>query len=407
MFCCQGVTTIICATGCATIRAVGGRGNELRIVIAPQEFKGSLSAREAAEAMAEGARRALPGARVETVPLADGGPGTVQASVAPTRRGRILRTSVQDPLGRPLQAEWGRLDGDTAVIEMAAAAGLWRLAPEERDPRVTTTFGVGQLVLAALDAGCRRLVVGLGGSATNDGGAGMACALGARFLDAAGSELPPGGAPLTRLERIYVSGLDRRLGGCQVTAASDVTNPLCGPEGASLVYGPQKGASPEVARELDAALRRYAEVVERDLGVTVLEAPGAGAAGGLGAGLIAFLQAQVRPGLEVVAEVVGLHERLRGAGLLLTGEGRLDGQTGYGKTVAGVARIAGECGVPVLVLPGSLGPGWEKLLPLVQGVEPVVGGEATLEDSLARPAPLLARTAEKALRGWLRTREIA
>jgi len=381
-------------------------GNELRIVVAPQEFKGSLSAQEAAEAMAQGARWALPGVRIETIPLADGGPGTVEAVLA-ARGGHRERATVLDPLGRPVQAEWGRLDDDSAVVEMAAAAGLWRLAPQERDPRLTTTYGVGQLLLAALDARCRRLIVGLGGSATNDGGAGMASALGARLLDAAGRDLPPGGGALAQLERIDRSGLDPRLAECQVIAATDVANPLCGLEGASLVYGPQKGASPEVARQLDEALCHYAQVIERDLGSAVLEAPGAGAAGGLGAGLIAFLGAEIHPGLGVVAGLVGLRQRLEDADLLLTGEGRLDGQTGYGKTVARVARIAQELDVPVVVVPGSLGPGWEKLLPLVEGVEPVVRAAATLEESLARPAELLARTTQRALRGWLRREEIA
>ncbi len=382
--------------------------DRLRILAAPQEFKGTLTARQAAEAMAEGARRAVPDARIDVLPLADGGPGTVDAIVEGAG-GRILTTAVQDPLGRPVDARWGLLDDPdlVGVIEMAAAAGLSLLAAGERDPRVTSTYGVGQLVLAALDAGCRRLIVGLGGSATNEGGAGMAAALGARFLDTGGHDLPPGGAALARLERIDVAGLDPRLSDCHTTAASDVSNPLCGSEGASFVYGPQKGASPDVALELDDALRRYGEIAERDLGVAVLEAPGAGAAGGLGAGLIAFLRAELRPGLAVVAEAVGLRQRLQDADLLVTGEGRLDGQTGFGKTVAGAARLAAECGVPVLVVPGALGPGWEKILPLVDGVEPIVGSAATLEDALARPAELLAMTTQRALRGWLRMKEIA
>ncbi|GAG29280.1 unnamed protein product, partial [marine sediment metagenome] len=246
-----------------------------------QEFKGSLTASQAAAAMADGARRALPEAKLETVPMADGGPGTVEA-VVEASGGRTVTATVQDPLGRPVPAQWGIVDGQTAVpvrrgvIEMAAAAGLWRLAEEERDPRVTSTYGGGELVLAALDAGCRRLIIGLGGSATNDGGAGMAAALGVRFLDAEDHELAPGGAALARLERIDASGLDqrlpRRVG--EVIAATDVTNPLCGPEGASLVYGPQKGAGPEATRALDAALRRYGEIVERDVGVQVLDTPG-------------------------------------------------------------------------------------------------------------------------------------
>ncbi len=379
----------------------------MRIVIAPQEFKGSLAASQVAAAMADGARRTLPEAKLETVPMADGGPDTV-AAVVEASGGQTVTATVQDSLRRLVEAQWGIVETQTAVIEMAAAAGLWRLVEEERDPRVTSTYGVGQLVLAALDAGCRRLIIGLGGSATNDGGAGMAAALGARFLDADDNELALGGAALARLERIDASGLDARLRECEVIAATDVTNPLCGPEGASLVYGPQKGAGPEAARELDAALRRYAEIVERDVGVQVLDTAGAGAAGGLGAGLIAFLGARIEPGVEVVAGTVRLRERLRGASLVLTGEGRLDGQTSYGKTVAGVARIAAAEGVPVIVVVGSLGPGWEGVLSLgVEGVEPIVPRSGTLEEAMARPAELLAATTTRAVNGWLRIRAIA
>jgi glycerate kinase len=339
--------------------------------------------------------------------MADGGPGTVEA-VVEASGGRIVTATVEDPLGRPVAAQWGIVEGQTAVIEMAAAAGLWRLSEEERDPRVMSTYGVGQLVLAALEAGCQRIIVGVGGSATNDGGAGMGAALGARFLDAEDNELPAGGAALARLDRIDVSALDQRLPDCEVVAATDVTNPLCGPEGASLLYGPQKGAGPEVAQELDAALRRYGEIVERDVGVQVLDVPGAGAAGGLGAGLVAFLGARIEPGVEVVAQTVRLRGRLRGAGLVLTGEGRLDGQTGYGKTVAGVARVAAAEGVPVIAVAGSLGPGWERVLKLgVEGVEPIVPRSGTLQDAMARPAEMLATTTARAVNGWLRIRTIA
>lgn len=372
----------------------------MRIIVAPQEFKETLTAHQAAEAIAEGARRANSKAYVEVVPLSDGGPGLVDALVSATG-GRTMRAVVQGPRVRSVEAEWGLLDDATAVIEMAAAAGLWRLQPEEREPHVTTTFGVGQLIRAALDAGARRIIVGIGGSATNDGGAGMASALGARLLDAQERDLAPGGAALARLARVDLSSLDPRFHKTHVTAASDVTNPLCGPEGASLVYGPQKGASPAIARELDAALRLYAKVLERDLGVAVADRPGAAAAGGLGAGLIAFCRAELRPGFEVVAEAVRLRERLQGADLLLTGEGRLDGQTRYGKVVAGAARLARECAVPVIVVAGALGDGWETLLPLVDGVEPMVGGAVTLEEALARSAELLAQATERAVLRWL------
>ena len=365
----------------------------MRIVVAPQEFKGTLTAAEATAAIAEGAQRAAPDAEIEPVPLSDGGPGLVEAILA-SRPGRLMRNAVQDPLGRPVDAAWGLLDDGTAVIDMAAASGLTLLREEERDASVTSTYGVGQLIRAALDAGSRRIIVGVGGSATNDGGAGMCAAVGARFLDADGRELPPGGAALTCLERIDVSGLDPRLSDAHVVAATDVRNPLCGLEGASIVYGPQKGATLEIARTLDAALRRYGEIVERDLDVRVIDVPGAGAAGGLGAGLIAFLGAQVRSGFEIVAEVSGLRERLRGADLLLTGEGRLDRQTAYGKTVARAAAMAREEGVAVLVVAGSLGEGWEDVRALVDGVEVAGAG---------RPEEAVAAATERVVAAWRAT----
>lgn len=365
----------------------------MRIVIAPQEYKGTLTAAEAAAVMAEAVRRVLPGADILALPLADGGPGTVAAIVG-AAGGSIRTANVTGPLAAKVDSEWGLLDDGTAVIEMAAAAGLLLVAERARDPRVATTYGVGDLIRAALDAGCRRMIVGLGGSATNDGAAGMAQALGVRLLDVQRRELPPGGAALARLDQIDVSGMDARVSDCDVLGATDVRNPLCGPEGASIVYGPQKGASPEVARELDEALRHYAEIIERDLGVSVAGLPGAGAAGGLGAGLIAFLGATIRPGIDVIAEAVRLAERIRGADLVLTGEGRLDGQTAFGKTVAGVARIARTEGVPVIVVPGALGEGWESILPLVAAVEPATGD--------GEPARRLADAVERALRGWRR-----
>ncbi|HZP26476.1 MAG TPA: glycerate kinase [Dehalococcoidia bacterium] len=377
----------------------------MRLLIAPQEFKGTLSAREAAQAMAAGARQAIPNAHLDLLPLADGGPGTLEAILS-ARPGEVHSATVSDPLGRPVRAEWGLVEGETAVIEVAAAAGLWRLRPEERDPAATTTRGVGELMLAALDTGARRLIVGLGGSATNDGGAGLAQALGARLLDAQGRGLPPGGLALAGLERSDTSGLDPRLAQTEVIAATDVMSPLCGPAGASLLFGPQKGADPETARALDASLAHYAAVLQRDLGVAVDEMPGAGAAGGLGAALIAFLHAEVRPGIEVVGDVVGLEERVRLADLVLTGEGRLDGQTAAGKTVAGVARLAKTYDKPVVVVAGSLGPGWERLLPLVTGVEPIVGSSGIDPRGLGEPAQLVAATTARALAGYYRMKAI-
>ncbi|OGO50835.1 MAG: glycerate kinase [Chloroflexi bacterium RBG_16_68_14] len=375
----------------------------MRILVAPQEFKGSLTAKEAAEAIARGLRRALPEAELDLLPLADGGPGTVEVLVEATG-GRFFQADAHDPLGRPLRARWGALGGrgeGTAVIEMAAASGLALLRPEEHDPRRASTFGTGELLRAALDAGYRRIIVGVGGSATNDGGAGLAQALGAHLLDARDRGLPPGGAALARLARIDVAGLDPRLREAEIVVVTDVTNPLCGPEGASLVYGPQKGASEAVARELDAALAHYAEVVRRDLGVDVAEVPGAGAAGGLAAALIAFCGAQVRPGFEVVAEAVGLAGRVRRADLVVTGEGRLDRQSAFGKTTAGVARAAREAGKPVVALVGSVegGPQGEVARPF-DAVFALTPDLAPPDEALARAAELLSAAAEAAGR-WV------
>ena len=371
----------------------------MRVVLAPQEFKGSLTAVEAADAMAAGVARALPHAELDRAPLADGGPGTVAAVV--TAAGGALRRAVcRDPLGRPVVAAFGLIDGGaTAVIEMAAAAGLTLLRPQERDPLRTGTEGVGDLIRAALDAGATRLIVGLGGSATNDGGAGMARALGARLLDRDGCELPPGGAALAELERVDVSGLDPRLRAVTVVGATDVRNPLCGPEGASAVYGPQKGATPAEVAHLDAALGRYAEVLARDLGAAVAGTPGAGAAGGLGAGLLAFCGTTLRSGFELVAEATGLEGRIAGAELVITGEGRLDGQSVFGKTTVGVARIAGAYGLPVVAMCGGLGDGWERTL--AEGVTAawsIVSGPMPAEEAERRAADLLAAAAEQVAR---------
>jgi glycerate kinase len=369
----------------------------LRIIVAPQEYKGTLTAEEAASAIAHGVRRAAPDSLIEEIPLADGGPGTVRAVLAGTP-GRLQSSVVTGPVGDPVTAEWALLDDGTAVIQMAAAAGLLLVPEEARDPDHATTRGVGELLLAAIDAGCRQIILGLGGSATNDGGAGMAQALGARLTDADGRDLPPGGAALIRLHHIDASALDPRLRDAQITAATDVRNPLCGPEGASIVYGPQKGASPDGARQLDAALAHYARIIERDLGVSVAEIPGAGSAGGLSAGLVAFLGATIEPGIEIVARVLRLRERLAGADLLITGEGRLDGQTGWGKAVSGALGIAREAGVAAVIVPGSLGEGWDEFHALAAVIDP-----ASVEAGQV-PATALAAAAERALRRWLDSR---
>jgi glycerate kinase len=369
------------------------------ILLAPQEFKGSLTAIEAVAAMAAGVARAVPDAAIDRAPVADGGPGTVAALVA-AAGGEERRARCRDPLGRPIEAAFGLLDGGhTAVIEMAAAAGLTLLRPSELDPLRAGAEGVGDLIRAALDAGATRLVIGLGGSATNDGGAGMARTLGARLLDADGRDLPPGGAALASLARIDCSGLDPRLAGVSVTGATDVRNPLCGPEGASAVYGPQKGATPEQVRQLDAALARYAEIIARDTGVEVREQLGAGAAGGLGAGLLAFLHAELRPGFDLVAGITDLERRIAAADLVLTGEGRLDGQSLYGKTTVGVARLARRHGVPVVALCGSLGPSWERTLDEgLTAAWSLVPGPMSLDEAQRRAADLLTAAAEQVTR---------
>jgi glycerate kinase len=374
----------------------------MRIVIAPDKFKGSLTAPQAADALARGVRAALPSAEIVAAPMADGGEGVVDALVAATG-GSLHEARVTGPLGSLLTAPYGMLgDGRTAVVEMAAAAGLALVPKDRRDPRRTTTRGVGELILAAARTGVRRLIVGIGGSATNDGGAGLAQALGFRLLDARGRDLGPGGGALTHLDRIVPPGEPRGLQRIEVAVACDVTNPLCGPAGASAVYGPQKGATPEMVEELDRNLERLARIIERDLGVAIAEVPGAGAAGGLGGGLLAFAGGRLQPGIDLVIAAVGLAAKLRGADLCLTGEGSLDSQSAFGKTAVGVARLARSLDVPTLALVGSLGEGADACL--AEGIDAffAIGrGPATLDESLARAPDLLALAAEQAVRAFL------
>jgi glycerate kinase len=364
------------------------------VIVAPQSFKGSADAVAIASAIARGVRRAWPDARVEEMPLADGGEGTVRALVSATK-GALRTARVHDPLGREIDAEWGVLgDGKTAVVEMAAASGLPLLRPGERDPRVTSTRGTGELILAAATSGAHRVVIGIGGSATNDGGAGMARAFGYRFLDRAGAELPEGGAALARLARID-GQTDPRLIRADADVACDVRNPLLGPEGASAVYGPQKGATPEVVLELDAALARFADVVEAFVGRPIRDVPGAGAAGGLGAGLLAFLDARLVSGAELVLRAVNFAERVKGADLVITGEGRIDGQSGYGKLTGAVTAAARRAQVPVAAVAGSIGPGHETLA--LDGLA-VASEGVPLAQAMSDPLPLVERAAERVVR---------
>lgn len=321
------------------------------VVVAPDKFKGSLTAREAAEAMAAGVRDAVPDAEVRLLPVADGGEGFVEAAVSAgyTRCTAVVR----GPSGDDVEAGYA-VRGSAAVVEMAEASGLRRLTGGVPAPLTASTYGTGQLVRAALDAGARSLVLGVGGSATTDGGAGMAQALGVSLLDTGGQELAPGGAALSDLDRIDVAGLDQRLTAVQVVVATDVDNPLTGPSGAAAVYGPQKGACPEDVQRLAAGLQRWAEVLQCDLGTSVAMTAGAGAAGGLGAGAIAFLGARQESGIAAVLSIVGFHDAVQGADLVLTGEGSLDEQSLFGKAPVGVAAAAGRTGIPVAALVGRL-----------------------------------------------------
>jgi len=327
----------------------------MKIVIAPDSFKESLSALAVAAEIAAGFRAIFPDAEYCLLPMADGGEGTVQALIDASAGRRIAHT-VTGPLGRPVQAFYGLMgDGQCAVIEMAAASGLELVPPGERDVLRASTYGTGQLIRAALEGGARRFILGVGGSATNDGGAGMLQALGVRLLDGAGQPLAPGGAGLAALQRFDLTGLDLRLAECQFEIACDVDNPLLGPHGASAIFGPQKGATPQQVQQLDACLSHYASVIEHQLGQQIAAVPGAGAGGGIAAAMLVFLRGRLRPGVEIVAEAVGLEAAIASADLVLTGEGRIDAQTVHGKTPIGVARIAQGHGKPVIAIGGCLG----------------------------------------------------
>lgn len=372
-----------------------------KIVVAPDKFKGSLSASDAAWAISRGIERALPGSRIDRVPMADGGEGTVEELVEATL-GTFREAIVTGPLGEPVRARYGLLgQGGTAVVEMAAASGLALVPPDRRDPWMTTTRGTGETILAAIEQGATEVIVAIGGSATNDGGAGLAQALGYRLLDDLGRDLPPGGGPLENLAKIDPRGRDPRLDRLKIRVACDVDNPLCGPLGASAVYGPQKGATAETARRLDRNLERLASIVERDLGVSIRDVPGAGAAGGLGGGLIAFAGGTLERGIDLVIRAVGLTERLQAADLCITAEGAIDESTAFGKTVAGVGRLACRLGVPAFAFAGKLGPGAEAVLN--EGISAyfsICPGPIAFENAVADAARLLENAAEQVVRAF-------
>ena len=366
----------------------------MKVVIAIDSFKGSLTSLEAGEAAAEGVRRAIPDAECVVRPLADGGEGTVDALVG-GMGGERREVVVTGPAGRPVTAAYGLLPGGLAVMEMAQAAGLTLVPDCERDPRLTTTYGVGEMIRDAAARGARSFIMGIGGSATNDGGAGMLQALGWRFLDADGRDLPRGGAALAHLARIAppMSGDLRNL---SFRIACDVTNPLCGPNGASAVYGPQKGASPEAVRELDAALAHFASVAGGEP-----DAPGAGAAGGLGYAFKTFLGAELTPGVDLILRETHLEDVLRDADVAVTGEGRLDGQTAMGKAPVGVARLAKRHGVKTVAFAGCIGEGAEAVNAAgIDAYFPILRRIATLDEALDRATASanLTATAEQAFR---------
>lgn len=369
----------------------------VKVVLAPDSFKGCLSAADVCAALAQGLRRVWPQVESIAVPMADGGEGTVDSLVAATG-GELVQAEVAGPLGDPVDAQFGLLgDGQTAVIEMAAASGLTLIEPVRRNPMLTSTLGTGELIRAALDRGCRRLIIGIGGSATNDGGTGMAQALGARFLDASGAPIPRmAGGELCRIVRIDASGLDPRLQQTRVRVACDVTNPLCGETGAAAVYGPQKGATPEMVAQLDAGLCHYARRLEADLGADVARIPGAGAAGGLGAGLMAFCGASLERGVEIIVDAVDLRGKLQGADLCITGEGRIDFQTAFGKTASGVAKAAAAQGVPVVAIGGSVELGVGGFAATLSILNEPLTLEQAMEPGRARE--MVAHTAEQIAR---------
>ena len=377
----------------------------MKVVVAPNAFKGTLTASQAAHAIARGVRDVWTDADVLEVPVADGGDGTVEALVS-ANRGEYRTAEVEGPLGEPVDATFGLIDGGrTAVVELATASGLSLLPESRRDPRRASTYGFGQLLEAARRTGARQVLAGIGGSATNDGGAGMAQALGYRLLDAQGRELSRGGAALARLGSIDASGLDPAWRQVAVKVACDVTNPLTGPLGASAVYGPQKGADAAAVHELDAALAHIAQVIKRDLGKDVAGVPGAGAAGGTGAGLIAFLDASLVPGGPLVVDAAGFDLALKGADLVITGEGRVDEQSAYGKAPGEVAKRAHAAGVPVLLIAGGKGRGWEAMRGLgVTEVVTLAEAGADAEPALSDPEGMLIRASVVACRrhSWTR-----
>ncbi len=369
----------------------------MRVLVAPDSFKESLTAAQAARAIARGVAVACPGAEIVELPLADGGEGTVDALVN-AEKGQFVTTTVTGPLGQPMEARWGMLPGGRAVMEMAAASGLALVPSSRRDPLVTTTYGTGQLLSEAVKRDCQSVILGIGGSATNDGGAGALQALGVRLLDKEGQDLPPGGGSLKRLDSIDTAGMDPRLKEIELLVACDVNNTLLGPQGASAVYGPQKGANPADVTKLDEALANFAYIARQQLDKDISGWAGSGAAGGLAAGLSLIFPLAIKPGIELVLDSVGFDNHLTATTLVITGDGRIDRQSAMGKALSGILQRAGKKAVPVIALAGSLELSFEEMQEMgLAGAMSIVDRPMALATALTEAELLLERAASQAM----------
>ena len=373
--------------------------DEMKIVISPQAFKGSITAMNAAKAIESGVKSVMPDCETVLIPIADGGDGTLETLID-VMGGDIITEKVTGPLGSKVKANWGALsDQKTAIVEMASTSGLTLIKPKDLDPYKATTYGLGEIISKALDKGYREFIVGIGGSATNDAGAGLAQALGIKLLNSSGKEIELGGFNLKHLDTIDMSGLDPRILESKFNVACDVDNPMCGPEGASAVYGPQKGASQEMITVLDSALQHFSHVVHRDLNKEVKHMPGAGAAGGLGGGMVAFLNASLKKGIDIVLETLEFDEKIEGADLLITGEGQMDFQTVFSKAPIGAAKVGKSKNIPVVSLSGSLGAEYELVHDHgIDAAFSILPRPMTLEEASENAHELISKTTEEIIR---------
>ncbi len=371
----------------------------MNVLIAPDSFKGSISSREVANYIEKGFKKILPQANIKKVPIADGGEGTVE-SVIESAGGSILKAVVHDPLMRKINSFFGILDnGKTAVIEMAAASGIGLLSPEEQNPWHTTSYGTGELIKAALYEGCSNIILGIGGSATNDAGAGMLRALGVKFTDKTGNEVKHGGGFLSEISSFDVSRLDKRIKAAKIQVASDVSNPFTGITGASLVYGPQKGANEDMVFKLDKNLKHFAYLIKKILNKDIESIPGAGAAGGMGGGLLAFFDAELIPGFQLISRITGLEALIKNSHMVITGEGKIDNQTLYGKTPIGILKMAQEYKVPVIAVTGNLSESTDKLYKIgFQVIMPIIDKPMTIDEALKNAPSMLEDTGERIAR---------